>query len=686
MIINSISLQNFRQFYGNNNKITFSSDAPNVIFATNGGGKSAILNAFTWAFYDSFSPSFKLKEQIVNKRAIAEANVEDEITATVKIIFTHDGAQYVVIKSKTATKTDELNNWENKSGTDLNMQSNPGDGDWKGVDDPIATITRIIPKDIHNYFFFDGERMEKMVAEDTGKRKELKNAANKLSGIEIIDRAIKHLNSAATAFEKELGSSGNTELTKFLNDKKEASGRTKELKDRNLEIDKEQKICDKAIEKIERQLKENKATQILQDRRDECKEEIQDKLEPALNKINKSLIDLISKKGYAFFTDDLLIKCEEQIERMRMAGELPKGIKKQFVEDLLLKEKCICHSALIEGSEERKHVVKWRSKAGLEDVEERAMKIGGQIKFFKGESDNSTDTLIDLRDKKRNLKLKMSKLEEELAEISDKLTNVTELQLAALENKKIKFEDNKSDMLIEFNGNTGRILEIEIAVKKLDEKIQKIETGQIQTRLAQKRLNSSNEAVKTLQEMLHSFQIDFKERLQKSMQDNFSKITTLPYYPVISDDFVVSLLEDSTGQPHAVGESTGESQVLSVTFILGLVQEIRNHVSGEEMLATEDNSYPIVMDSPFGQLGTQYRTGVAKFIPSIADQTIILVSETQWREEVENALEELNPKAHCLTYHNPATDAPNITGHIYNQEVHLQLKSDEYEWTSIKEL
>ena len=80
------------------------------------------------------------------------------------------------------------------------------------------------------------------------KKKELKNAANKLSGIEIIDRAIKHLNSAATAFEKELGSSGNTELTKFLNDKKEASVRTKELKDRNLEIDKEQKICDKAIE------------------------------------------------------------------------------------------------------------------------------------------------------------------------------------------------------------------------------------------------------------------------------------------------------------------------------------------------------------------------------------------------------------------------------------------------------
>ena len=686
MIINSISLENFRQFYGNDNKVTFSSETPTVIYATNGGGKSAILNAFTWAFYDSFSPSFKLKNQIVNKRAIAEANIKEEITATVKIIFTHNKDQYVVIKSKTTVKTDNLNNYENKSGTDISMQSNPGDGDWKGVDDPIETINRIIPKDIHNYFFFDGERMEKMVSEDNGKRKELKNAANKLSGIEIIDRAIKHLSSAANKFEEELSAAGNTELSSLLKEKKDAAGKIKLHKNRNEEIDKEQKKCDKRIKEIEQILKENKATKKLQDRRDKIQKELDEQLEPTLNAINKNLINHISNKGYTFFTEELLDKCNEQIEKMRKSGELPKGIKKQFVEDLLTEKQCICHSALIEGSKEREYVIEWRAKAGLEDVEERAMKIGGQIKFFKGESNNSTDTLLDLKDKKRNLKIKMSKLEEELAEISDQLTNVTEEQLAALENKKIEFEGNKSDMLIEFNANTGRISEIEKTIKKLDEKIQRIETGQIQTKLAQKRLNSSNEAVKTLQEMLFSFQIDFKERLQKSMQDNFSQITTLPYYPVISDEFVVSLLEDSTGHPHAVGESSGEAQVLSVTFVLGLVQEIRSHVSGEEVLASEDGALPIIMDSPFGQLGTQYRTGVAEFIPSIADQTIILVSETQWREEVENALESLNPKAYCLTYHNPTPEAPEITGTIYKKKVYLQLKSDEYEWTSIEEL
>jgi len=684
MIIESLSLNNFRGFYGEDNNIAFSSDVPTVIFATNGGGKSTILNAFTWALYDKFSNSLMLQAQIVNIRAIAESKVGDEIEAKVTIHFSHDNNFYVVMKSHRVVKKDEKNTIEKISGNNLSMQSHSGNGNWEPVDNPNETINRILPNDIHNYFFFDGERMEKMVSQDTGKRRELKNAANKLSGIEIIDRAIRHLNSAANIFEKELSAAGNTELTKIIELKKEEVKKVDAFKNRNVAIDKEQKKCDGQIEKLEKILAKNQATKDLQKKRDEYKTELEEKLTPTLNNLNKKIIDQISNKGYSFFTDELLNKCSEKIEAMRESGELPKGIKKQFVEDLLKKEECICHSALIDGSKERGYVVEWREKAGLEDVEERALKLGGQIDYLVGESKNSTEALLDLKDQKRNLKIKMSKIEEALAEISEKLTDVDDVDLADLERNRQKFEKDKSDMILEFNENTGRISEIGETIKKLEIQIQQIKTGQTLTRLAQKRLNSSNEAVQTLEKMLFSFQIDFKDRLQKSMQENFSQITTLPYYPVISDDFVVGLMDDSTGQPSNVGASTGEAQVLSVTFILGLVQEIRSHISGEVM-ARDDSAYPIVLDSPFGALGTQYRKGVAEFIPSIADQTIILVSETQWRIEVADALRSLNPKLYSLTYHNPSPSAKDIIEHIYDQEIPLQLKSDEFEFSSIKE-
>ena len=684
MIIESISLDNFRGFYGKDNNIAFASNVPTVIFATNGGGKSTILNAFTWTLYDSLSASFKRPKEIVNKRSIAESKVGDEIEAKVAIHFSHDKNFYVVMKSHRVVKKDERNNWEKISGKNLNMQSHSGNGNWKPVDDPNETINRILPKDIHNYFFFDGERMEKMVSEDTGRRKELKNAANKLSGIEVIDRAIRHLNSAAKKFEAELSASGNTELTKIIQLKNKEVGKADALKKRNKEIDEEQKKCDEQIKKLEKILAENQATQELQKQRDEYKKEFEEKLTPSLNNLNKKIIDQISKKGYSFFTDELLNKCNEKIEAMRKAGELPKGIKKQFIEDLLKKEECICHSALIDGSKERDYVIEWREKSGLDDVEERALKLGGQIDYLVDESKNSTEELLELKDDKRNLKIKMSKIEESLATISEQLIDVGDLDIAALEQKRLKFEEEKSAMILEFNENTGRISEIGENIINLENQIQLIRTGQRQTRLAQKRLNSSNEAVQTLEKMLFSFQIDFKDRLQKSMKDNFSKITTLPYYPVISDDFVVKLMENTTGQPLNVGAGTGAEQVLSVTFILGLVQEIRSKVSGEVM-AQDDSAYPIVLDSPFGQLGSQYRQGVAKFIPSIADQTIILVSETQWRVEAANALESLKPKKYCLTYHNPSSSAKDIFETIYDEEIPIQLKSDEFEYSSIKE-
>ena len=50
--------------------------------------------------------------------------------------------------------------------------------------------------------------------------------------------------------------------------------------------------------------------------------------------------------------------------------------------------------------------------------------------------------------------------------------------------------------------------------------------------------------------------------------------------------------------------------------------------------------YPVVIDSAFGSLEVEYRRDVAKWIRSLSPQIILLVSETQWRREVE---EELQP-------------------------------------------
>ena len=54
------------------------------------------------------------------------------------------------------------------------------------------------------------------------------------------------------------------------------------------------------------------------------------------------------------------------------------------------------------------------------------------------------------------------------------------------------------------------------------------------------------------------------------------------------------------------------------------------------------------MDSPFGSLDRIYRRQVAKAIPQLANQLIILVTKTQWQGEVEQETESLIGKKICV--------------------------------------
>ena len=75
MKIKSLQLHNFRQFYRTTPRLEFSSGKKNttVVHASNGAGKTALLNALIWILYEKHSAGFLLPNQIVNKRAIREA-------------------------------------------------------------------------------------------------------------------------------------------------------------------------------------------------------------------------------------------------------------------------------------------------------------------------------------------------------------------------------------------------------------------------------------------------------------------------------------------------------------------------------------------------------------------------------------------------------------------------------------
>jgi DNA sulfur modification protein DndD len=145
----------------------------------------------------------------------------------------------------------------------------------------------------------------------------------------------------------------------------------------------------------------------------------------------------------------------------------------------------------------------------------------------------------------------------------------------------------------------------------------------------------------------------FRVALEQKVQEIFSFISFTPYIPQLSSDYKLTLQENTSGITTPVAASTGENQILSLSFIGGIIDRVRQWSEGNSLMGYDSSTFPIVMDSPFGSLDQIYRRQVAKAIPQLANQLIILVTKTQWQGEVEQATKSLIGQEYVLTYYSP---------------------------------
>lgn len=226
----ALKLCNFRPFYREHSLTLAKAEERNitVIHGNNGTGKTALLNAFTWTLYEKFTSALASPEHLVNRRAIAEADVDQSVSCWVELSFEHDGKQYRVKRECRAYRKKDDSVEHTKS--ELFMHFVGDDGRWNLLPSsqmPEDVIGRILPKSLHQYFFFDGERIENIMRTDN--RAEIAEATKKLLGVEVFDRAIKHLNIARKTLEQELETIGDAETKTLLAQKRNLEQELEEL-------------------------------------------------------------------------------------------------------------------------------------------------------------------------------------------------------------------------------------------------------------------------------------------------------------------------------------------------------------------------------------------------------------------------------------------------------------------------
>lgn len=683
----ALKLCNFRSFYGEVSLTLAKSEARNitVIHGNNGSGKTALLNAFTWALYEKFTAALASPEQLVNRRAVAESTLDRPMPCWVEVSFEHDGKQYRVRRECRAFKQKDGSIEQTKN--EVMMQFVGDDGRWTLLPPsqlPEDVISRILPRSLHQYFFFDGERIETISRTDN--RSEIAEATKKLLGVEVLDRAIKHLTTARKSLEMELESIGDAETQSFLAQKRKLEQDAEHLENRQLEIDQElehqitrrQQLRQKQLE-----LSEVEGLQLQLNTLEEQEQEIREKTQQS----KKALKRVISQRGYAVFLPKIATQFRSLIRAREERGELPADIKQKFVQDLLDRQTCICGMELHEGTPATDAVKSWLGRSGLSEVESATYRVEARVNELETQLDDFWQEVDREQSSLNHYRGTLERIQDDLEDIRDQLRHSSREDIRELQ-QRLDEVDTAIDRLTTEKGiNQEKIANLELQAGRLGKQVKESRSNEKRQKLAVRRIESAQEAIDCLKQVKENRDQVFRKQLEQQIEALYGQISFKAYLPRLSDRYELSLVEVAGGQDILVGASTGEHQILSLSFIGSVIDRVRQWSKAGLVMGPDSSTFPVVMDSPFGNLDELYRRQVARLVPLLANQLVVMASQTQWRGEVEQEMQPRIGKEYVLTFNSPKPDCEEASIQRYGQFYPLVRQSqNEFEYTEIIEV
>ena len=657
MIIKELMMNNFRQFRGEN-KITFSSGPQNItlIFGENGNGKTGIFRAIIFVLYgDKSLDQDNAKENRRNKKGEEihlvnldelKEHIGEPVTATVKLKFENNNKNYIIERSIQSRR--EINNEITSNFLSPKLYEINENGDAEAIRDNQVEvlINSILDNEIKDFFFFDAERMsilEKLTAKNDIS-KYVRNNMYKLLQIRSLNEAEKELSSLIREKRREINAkSQNSDLAAKTRELENIDDCIKKYKADMINFSEEIDNLKEIIADDEERLENSQKTREINAKINEINSDIKDykesfnyekvNLKRANNRLIISLGEDVLRRNEAKFND--LLKSKN--------ASVPIHLINESLENMCC---ALCGKAFTMNDSQYELLVNLQEKYKYSEI---ASKIQSIVNFTSSLDSKSTLAEVDkylksmnsYKEKLENKERIKDQLNRQLTLNGNQIRNLNEIEehLESNKNRKDELEDKRKETKDNLHLAEGRKQQAErdrdritktiASVEKEEliiEKLQKIR--EIITKLISEYTKLSNRNLSfEIGNIFNSLLADKdKGRYEINVSDNFDI--------EILDRYHINSIRDV---------SQGQSQIFTLAFILALVKLARK---GRNV------NFPLFMDTPFGRLSSEHRNNLIKTIPTLTDQWILLLTDTELTNVEARCFEQTNRVGKIYKLHN----------------------------------
>lgn len=632
MLLKSLLIKDFRQFKGEQRLSFATGSKQNVtmIMGDNGTGKTTLAQVFTWCLYGETT----FEDRILLCKATSGAMLPNtEETVRAELSLEHNDTEYIIISEQKYRKdgTGRIKEIGQRSFV-IAFKKPDGTRDYVKELETEIRMKEILPKELAIYFFFDGERIERMSKEiKRGRSQEFAGAVRSLLGLSAYTSALKHLKdrgntNVMTSYEGSYDARANSRLADYTRQIAELTEKIERIDSRLAEIEDEKvRLQEKCSDLTERIAKSKPSEELARQKAELVAK--RGRLVSSRSTRLTTILKSFNTSAPSFFAKKMM---RDALQALSEADKIDKGIpyiNDKTIQFLIDRKKCICGEDVIAGNDAFAALTaildyippKFIGNMIGEFVaicEERNRSVSD---FYETFCDDYS-LYIEFDDTKAEYDRDIQLIEQQLESLER--IGVLQADLSRYEKRLEDFDDEKGSLNRDKGGYQTKQKDLEAQRQELANKDDANRKIEIYKAYAQYMFD-------TLAEEYRIKEAEMRDDLQATVNELFRSIYNGGFSLSLDEKYNVQInvIDQAAGFSDDIETSTAQRISVIFAFIAGVIKMARlSHRAENAMLVSEP--YPLVMDAPLSAFDKTRIQTVCETLPAVAEQVIIFIKDT----------------------------------------------------------